>query len=205
MKLALVDDHELVREGLASLIVANSSQGDALVYVGDSVHGALATGPDVVLLDIELGPDQPDVAENTRACVHAGVPVLLISAHDTPTAVRAGMEAGAYGFVPKRVSYQALSEALDSVSRSELYLSRDMAMLLASAPIIPNLSVRELEALRLYSTGLKLSAVAHKMGVSPHTARAYLDRVRDKYEQAGRPARTRIELYTQATKDGLLA
>lgn len=42
------------------------------------------------------------------------------------------------------------------------------------------------------------------MGISPHTAKEYLDRVRAKYQQVGRPARTRTELYAEASRDGLL-
>ena len=81
----------------------------------------------------------------------------------------------------------------------------DLASILASTNDTPDLSPRELDALRLYASGLKLSAVAHRMGISPHTAKEYLDRVRAKYSQVGRPARTRTELYAAATRDGLLA
>ena len=114
------------------------------------------------------------------------------------------MHAGALGFVPKRVSYGQLMEALSTVATDELYLSVDLAAMLASAADTPDLSPRELDALRLYASGLKLSAVAHRMGISPHTAKEYLDRVRAKYQQVGRPARTRTELYAAASRDGLL-
>ena len=61
-----------------------------------------------------------------------------------------------------------------------------------------------MDALRLYAAGLTLNAVAYRMGVSPHTAKEYLDRVRAKYEHIGRRARTRTELYVQASEDGIL-
>jgi DNA-binding NarL/FixJ family response regulator len=144
------------------------------------------------------------VATNTARCRDAGIPVLLISAYDEPAAIRAGMRAGALGFVPKRVSYHQLEEALNCVAADELYLSVDLASMLASAADTPDLSPRELDALRFYASGMKLSAVAHRMGISPHTAKEYLDRVRAKYQQVGRPARTRTELYAAATRDGLL-
>jgi len=204
MRLAIVDDHELVREGLSALIVAHAAESVEIAYSGDSVADALAAAPTVVLLDVELGPGAADVATNT-ATIHAtGIPVLLISAFDDPTSIRAGMRAGALGFVPKRVSYEQLQEALDCVAGDELYLSVDLASMLASAADTPELSPRELDALRLYASGLKLTAVAHRMGISPHTAKEYLDRVRAKYQQVGRPARTRTELYAEASRDGLL-
>lgn len=204
MRLAIVDDHELVREGLCALIEAQASDVVEIAYSGGSVEEALATAPSVVLLDVELGPGAADVATNTAAFHAAGIPVLLISAFDDPGSIRAGMRSGALGFVPKRVSYEQLQEALDCVAKDELYLSVDLASMLASAADTPELSPRELDALRLYASGLKLAAVAHRMGISPHTAKEYLDRVRAKYQQVGRPARTRTELYAAASRDGLL-
>ena len=204
LRLAIVDDHELVREGMRALLETQAADAVEIVYSGDVVAEAIASGPAVMLLDVELGPGAADVATNTAACRAAGIPVLLISAYDDAVAIRSGMHAGALGFVPKRVSYGLLMEALSTVARDELYLSVDLAAMLASAADTPDLSPRELDALRLYASGLKLTAVAHRMGISPHTAKEYLDRVRAKYQQVGRPARTRTELYAAASRDGLL-
>jgi DNA-binding CsgD family transcriptional regulator len=77
--------------------------------------------------------------------------------------------------------------------------------MLAAGPEAPDLSPRERDALRLYASGLKLAAVARRMDISPHTVKEYLDRVRMKYQQVGRPARTRTELYAEARRDGLLS
>lgn len=204
LRLAIVDDHELVREGMRALLETQARDAVEIVYSGDVVAEAIACGPGVILLDVELGPGAADVATNTTSCRSAGIPVLLISAYDDAVAIRSGMHAGALGFVPKRVSYGQLMEALTTVAKDELYLSVDLAAMLASAADTPDLSPRELDALRLYASGLKLSAVAHRMGISPHTAKEYLDRVRAKYQQVGRPARTRTELYAAASRDGLL-
>ncbi len=204
MRLAIVDDHELVREGLRALIAAQDDGSVDICYSGAHVAEALACDPTVVLLDVELGPGAADVATNTGIFDDAGIPVLLISAFDEPVTIRAGMRAGALGFVPKRVTYGQLMEALEIVARDELYLSVDLASMLASAADTPDLSPRELDALRLYASGLKISAVAHRLGISPHTAKEYLDRVRAKYREVGRPAGTRTELYAAATRDGLL-
>lgn len=204
LRLAIVDDHELVREGLRALVESRGVPGWQLDYVGGSVEEARAAGVDCILLDVELGPDAPDVATNCRTIRAAGVDVLMISAFDNAVAIRAGMDAGALGFVPKRVSYEDLAEALASVSQGEIYLSVELASTLASAPESPDLSPRELDALRLYASGLKLTAVARRMGISPHTVKEYLDRVRAKYQHVGRTARTRTQLYAEAARDGLL-
>lgn len=205
IRVAIIDDHELVREGLRALIEARAQGAYAVVYSGTSVSEALLSDADAVLLDVELGPGSADVATNCRLLTSAGHGVLLISAYDDPGAIRTGLAAGALGFVPKRVPYEELQEALELVAADEMYLSVDLAAMLAAGPEAPDLSPRERDALRLYASGLKLAAVARRMDISPHTVKEYLDRVRVKYQQVGRPARTRTELYAEARRDGLLS
>lgn len=204
MRLALIDDHELVREGLRALLEEKGDGDVDVVYSGESPADAVGTGATVALLDVDLGPGSDPVAASTRLLSDAGAAVLLISAFEDAASIRSGLAAGALGFVPKRVSYDVLSEALVTAARGELFLSVDLASILASTPEAPELSPRELDALRLYASGLKLAAVARRMGISPHTAKEYLDRVRAKYGQVGRQARTRTELYAAAARDGLL-
>lgn len=204
MRLALIDDHELVREGLRALLEEKGDGDVDVVYSGESPADAVGTSATVALLDVDLGPGSDPVATSTRLLSDAGAAVLLISAFEDAASIRSGLAAGALGFVPKRVSYDVLSEALVTAARGELFLSVDLASILASAPEAPELSPRELDALRLYASGLKLAAVARRMGISPHTAKEYLDRVRAKYGQVGRQARTRTELYAAAARDGLL-
>lgn len=204
VSLAIIDDHELVREGLRALLAAQSDGRARVLYCGASVEEAAEAMVEVALLDVDLGPRSSDVATNCRTLTSAGIGVLLISAFDDPAAIRAGLVAGALGFVPKRVSYEELSAAVDAVAADEIYLSVGLAGLLASAQDSPELSPREHDALRLYASGLTLAAVAGQMGISPHTAKEYLDRVRAKYRQVGRPVRTRTDLYAEASRDGLL-
>jgi DNA-binding NarL/FixJ family response regulator len=202
--IAIIDDHELVREGLASLVSGGETPVGRLVYCGDDPRTAAMSTPDIALLDVDLGPGSPRLAESVSGLMEVGAKVLLISAFEDAVAVRAAMTAGALGFVPKRASVEVLREALETVGAGEFYLSVDLAAILASAADSPELSPRELDVLRLYASGLKLTAVANQLGISPHTAKEYLDRVRAKYAQVGRTARTRTELYVEANRDGLL-
>jgi len=199
---AVVDDHELVREGLKVLLESTSRH---VCYTGPDTWDALHQGPDVVLLDVDLGPDQPGIKERVAACVDLGTRVLLISAFDDASSIRDGISAGALGFIPKRVTLEELASALDTVAAGELYLSADLASILSNALVRPDLSPRERDALSLYASGLTMNAVARRMGVSPHTAKEYIDRVRAKYAAVGRQARTRTELYAAATKDGVIS
>lgn len=200
--LALIDDHEVVREGLRALLAETGRT--PVVYCGDQPHEAALSGAQVALLDVDLGPSGLPVSDSVQLLTEAGTHVLLLSAYEDSVAIRSALNCGALGFVAKRVSLDSLVEAIDVVASGELYLSMDLASILSLAPETPDLSPRELHALRLYASGLKLSAVAANMGISPHTAKEYLDRVRTKYGHVGRTARTRTQMFAEAQRDGLL-
>lgn len=74
-----------------------------------------------------------------------------------------------------------------------------------TAPSRPRLSAQETAVLVDYASGLKLETCARRAGIRPGTARQYLDRVKQKYLDAGRPARTKLELALRAREDGLLS
>ena len=201
-RIAIIDDHELVCAGVRVLLT-DAGIGE-VVYAGPSTEEACRERPSVALLDIDLGPSGPPVVDGVTQLIGAGSAVLVVSAFEDRRTVQAALEAGALGFVPKRASLGVLAEAIATAALGELYMSVDLASILASASVTPDLSPRELNALQLYASGLKLTAVASRMGISPHTAKEYLDRVRAKYAAVGREARTRTELYMAASHDGLL-
>ncbi len=68
---------------------------------------------------------------------------------------------------------------------------------------VPNLSDRETSVLRAYTSGLTLEAVARKLGIRQSTARTYLKRVKEKYQQVGRPAYTKLDLASRVREDNL--
>lgn len=204
LRVAIVDDHALVRQGLESLLTQDASWQVDVVYSGDEPVEAAQRSVDVALLDVDLGPQAAPLAESVHILRESAAGVLLVSAFENARAIRSGLAAGALGFVPKRASFEVLQEAMRTVAAEELYLSVDLASILAAAVDSPDLSPRELDTLRLYASGLSMTAVGRKMGISPHTAKEYLDRVRSKYAALGRTARTRTELYAAARTDGLL-
>lgn len=67
---------------------------------------------------------------------------------------------------------------------------------------MPRLSKRERSVLLAYASGLTLDAVAEQVGIRPSTAKAYLERVKAKYREIGRPAYTKLELARRASEDG---
>ena len=82
MKIGIVDDHELVREGLAALLIANSQTKPSfdVVYSGGVVTEAINAQPEIALLDIDLGPNSDPVDRNVELLTNAGIPTLLMSA-----------------------------------------------------------------------------------------------------------------------------
>lgn len=206
LRVAVIDDHPLVRDGIAALLdgVVVDDETVRVCYVGEDVRSAALAEPTVVLLDIHLGDESVPLSEAIRISIAAGAHVLLLSATATASTVLSGLRAGALGFIPKRATSEELSAAISEVARGEVHLTSDLAAVLSADVERPNLSAQELTALRLYASGLKIATVARRMDVSPHTVKEYLDRVRSKYASAGRQARTRTELYAAAQRDGLL-
>jgi DNA-binding NarL/FixJ family response regulator len=159
----------------------------------------------VALLDLRLR-DGRRVAENVKALTDAGYAVVTCSTIDDAGLVHEAGRSGALSYVRKSRDATDMRRALAAAARGERYVSQSHAALIQRARSygVPELSGQEREALRLYASGLTMSSVARRLNVKQGTAKSYLDRVRDKYEQAGRAARTKLELRDRAVEDGVL-
>jgi two-component system, NarL family, uhpT operon response regulator UhpA len=201
--IAIVDDHALFRESVTAWLQIHEPDIITVRSVDSVDKLPAAVDVDVVLLDIDLGPRHPPASSSVRDVVAGGAAVLVVSALAHPRLVRQALTTGALGYVPKHEPPHVLAQGLRTVARGELFLTPDLAAALAeSGDDVPSLSPQELRALRLYASGLKMDSVARRLGVSPATVREYLDRVKRKYEQVGRPARTKAELWHVAAEDG---
>lgn len=202
-RVAVVDDHALVREGLVSTCEAHP--GVTVVYAGDRLDelSTLSPAPHMVLLDLDLNGRTVTAAE-AEALIGRGMDVIVVSALGSADTVRAMLEAGISGYVSKRDTTVALHQAIDAVLEGGTWTSPDLAAILALDPERPELSEQETRALILYASGLKLQSVARQLGVKPTTAKEYIERVRAKYAAAGRPAPTKVHLHALAQEDGLL-
>jgi two-component system nitrate/nitrite response regulator NarL len=159
----------------------------------------------VALLDLRLR-DGRRVAENVRTLIQAGYAVVTCSTIDDAGLVHEAGRAGALSYVRKSRDPGEMRQALAAAARGERHVSPSHAALIQRARTygVPELSGQEREALRLYASGLTMSSVARRLNVKQGTAKSYLDRVRDKYEHAGRAARTKLELRDRAVEDGVL-
>ena len=203
MRIAIIDDHALVRSGLAGVVVRDL--GATVVHEGADPEAILGLVPlpDVLLLDLDLGGTvaDPELAGRIQA---AGCRVLVVSALSDGRSVTAMLDAGVSGFVSKREPPETLVEAITEVMADGTWTSPEVAALVLTGPRRPALSEVQERVLTLYAAGMKLDSVARMMGISPGTAATHLKRARAKYALVGRDTSSRVDLYREALRDGLI-
>lgn len=181
LRLLLVDDHALFRDGLVALL----SYQDDLTVVGqaedteDALAQARALRPDVVLMDIEL-PGEDGVSATRRLTTELpGVTVVMLTANDDSQALFDAIKAGAQGYLIKSMRARELLEQLRALARGEAAISRRLAARIleelgagahGSAPE-EALTAREMEVLELLVERLSNAEIAHRLVISEHTVR----------------------------------
>lgn len=202
---AAVDDDRMLLDGLCSWLDAVPQL--RMLGCAATVDELLA-GPgrhaDVVLLDLVLR-DGSVAEENVRRLRAAGPRVLVISTVADRSRVVAAFSAGADGYLTKDHALDSLVTAIGEVASEGRVHSPELAFALAhdTRPERPRLAPRELQVLLDYASGLTLKATARRARISPNTAKYYLDQVKEKYQRAGRPAHTKIDLAVRVREDGL--
>ena len=132
--------------------------------------------------------------------------MLAFTAADNSADLRAASKAGVLGVVRKSDSREAILDAVRRASRGDTIATTEWAAALDSDPDLASarLSPKEQEVLALYASGEKSVSVAARAGLSSNTVSEYIRRIRSKYAVAGRPARTKIDLYKRAVEDRLI-
>jgi DNA-binding NarL/FixJ family response regulator len=208
LKVLVVDDHPMFREGLAGVVeslpwatvVGEAGDGEA------AVSGALRTRPDVVLMDLQM--PGTNGLEATRRIVQAlpATAVLVLTMVENDEAVAAALRAGARGYLVKGASKQEITRALEAAANGEVILGAGigtgvLARLVtrgdALAPF-QQLSDREREVLDLVAQGLTNGAIAQKLFLSEKTVRNVVSSVLTKL-----PAATRAEAVARARDAGM--
>lgn len=203
MRVAIIDDHALVRSGLAGVV--ERALGATVVHEGVDPQVVLTLDPipDLLLLDLDLGSAGADPALAGRIQA-AGCRILVVSALADARSVVAMLDAGVSGFVSKREPPETLAQAITEVMADGTWTSPEVAALVLTGPRRPALSEVQERVLTLYASGMKLDSVARAMGISPGTVATHLKRARAKYAMVGRDASSRVDLYREAVRDGLI-
>ncbi len=208
VRLAILDDHEVLLDSMASWIHANSPDFDLVLTAQtwlELVHSDKFP-TELVFLDLQL-KESVSIEARVRTCRAAGAKVIVLSSLDTRESRERALAAGASEFVSKA---SAMREVMDSARRvmgvSVATEDKDWRPLPSGSEVQerPKLSAGEQQALALYVTGLSTNEVAGKMNVQYETAKTYLRRVREKYAKVDRPASKKADLIRRAAEDGYL-
>jgi DNA-binding NarL/FixJ family response regulator len=209
IRLALLDDHELLLDSMSSWIASNARDFDLVVSAGTWMDLVTSTAfpTQLVIMDLQLR-EPISIEARIRTCRAAGATVMVLSAVDDDRDRQRALRAGAAAYLVKSLPMREVME--HARAAMGVGSAGDSAMQWRPLPIgtaaleRPKLSTGELEALRLYVAGATTADVATTMNVQYETVKTYLRRVREKYAKAGRPASKKSDLIRRAAEDGFL-
>lgn len=205
IRLAIVDDHPIVRDGTAGLFAAQPNV--EVVAVGstlDEARGILASAdpPDVLLLDIQLGSDSGLSLLTDEAGGDDGgrggpgarqTAVVLLTAFDYPQYAAAALQLGAAGFVVKTAPIAELVAAVEAAATGHLAFDE------RARGRLDRLTGRELEIARLATAGRSNDEIGRALGIATKTVEAHLGRLYARFDVA-----SRTELAARALREGWL-
>jgi DNA-binding NarL/FixJ family response regulator len=212
IRVLVVDDHDLFRTGLASLlaiqpdieVVAQASGGRMAIRLADELR------PDVVLMDLRMpGVDGP-MATRDILDRNPGTRVLVLTVASDDSDVEAALEAGACGFMSKDTPVDSVAVAVRAAAQGAAWLSPRAAQLVlgrvrqrpaaleVDTDLQEQLSARELDVLRLIARGMENADIANALAISPRTAKNHVSNILAKL---GLPSR--VQAATYAVRRGL--
>ena len=192
-EIMVVDDHPLFRQGLVSVI--ENVQRFRVTGEASSIKEALelieVRPPHILLVDIALKQENGLELVRTVKSLYPQVLQLVISMYDEIIYASTAIKAGARGYVMKQEAAGTLMEAVETILAGKTYLSADMRERMLDALFsqdaegaefdpVKQLSVRELEVLRLLGQGFGVSEIAESLNLSAKTINVYRDNIRHK-------------------------
>ena len=192
IRIFLVDDHPIVRHGMAQLLAVQSDI--EICGQASDAHAALdalaAAAPDVVIVDLSLGASSGiDLIADIKAQLPRAA-VLVVSMHDEQLYAERSLRAGAAGYVMKHEATEAIVRAVRTVAGGGIFVSEPVSARLlrlwvaTGAPgdgsPLDALSNRELHVLELIGRGLGTRAIAEQLQISVKTVESYRARLKEK-------------------------
>ncbi|HUG55581.1 MAG TPA: response regulator transcription factor [Candidatus Limnocylindrales bacterium] len=209
VRVLLVDDHELVRQGISAMLAT----AEDVQIVGEARTGREAVEvarrelPDVVLMDVRM-PDM-DGLEATRRIKEERprTAVIMVTMHENPAYLREAVRAGAAGYLLKDVGRDELVDAIRQVASGGAFIEGQMLKGMLSdlkpgGPVPPaarNLTKREREILGLVAEGMSNREIAERLVLSPETVKSHVAAI---LEKLGVSDRTQAAIY--AVRNGLV-
>lgn len=176
IKILTVDDHPLLREGIAAVI-----QGEEdMSIVGEASNGREAIDvfsslrPDVTLMDLQMpGQNGIDAIAAIRQ-VHPQARVIVLTTYEGDVLARRALRAGAAGYILKNMIRKELLEAIRAVHLGRRYIPPKIATELAEHCVEDELSEREIEVLREVAGGTSNKRIASRLSISEATVKAHM-------------------------------
>jgi DNA-binding NarL/FixJ family response regulator len=194
IRVALIDDHTIVRSGLKALLRGATD----MVVVGEAASGSEAvalakrTGADVVVMDLDMPGGDGATATRALAREAPEVKVLILTMHTEQERLLPLLNDGARGYLAKDAADRELLDAIRVVAIGDVYVRPSVARLLASAVVAPakpvdstvvryeSLSERERTVLGLVAEGFNGPEIGSRLGITAKTVDTYKQRIEDK-------------------------
>ena len=197
IKIVLVDDHKIVRDGLKHLlmnlqdieVIAEAANENELFKLLHKIK------PDILLMDVTM-PKMSGIAITQKICHdYSQIKVIMLSANYDDKFVYDSFNAGALGYLPKNIQFEELVEAIKSVYEGKEYIAKsivDMVLknyinrsFLSSEKNYSNdkeLSKREVQVLELFAEGYSYKEIAEQLYISVHTVESHKKNILEKLE-----------------------
>jgi DNA-binding NarL/FixJ family response regulator len=194
IKILIVDDHPLVRQGLMGLL---STQPDFEVCgeangIADARFQADSQKPDVAIIDLTLEDGSGIELIKYLSETHPEMKLLVLTMHDELVFAERALRAGAMGYVNKQEVSRTIVKAIRDILEGKMYLSRRATERMVQLAVgskgrqgmspIERLTDRELEIFQMIGQGLTTRQIAAKLGLSPKTIDAHRERIKQRLE-----------------------
>lgn len=192
--IVIVDDHQVVRDGLVSLIQELDAE---LEIVGQGANGIEAVAlarqlsPDILLMDVAM-PDLNGIEATKKILAdQPDIKIIAVTMHAERSFITGMLQAGAVGYIRKESAFEEISTAITVVAKGEVYLGDGIANIVASdyrrqsqntQKTNAALSTRESEVLKLIAEGLKTREIAAKLFVSEKTVETHRRKISRKLD-----------------------
>ena len=208
---AVIDGHDVVHAGIAAWCSAaeppvrlTGAFQTTAEYL--AAHPDPATGPDVIVVDLQVAAGKPDFGAVRTLC-ERGERLVVFSDLDADEIILTCLDIGAGSYLLKSEGRAHLMEAVQEAGGSAPYVGPRMARALRNDSLLGRIKLpeREKEVLIAWFQTESKDAVGERLFIAPTTVRTHLQRARAKYASIGRPAPTKSALLARAIEDGILS
>ncbi|MEO7963526.1 MAG: response regulator transcription factor [Gemmatimonadaceae bacterium] len=201
IRVLILDDHELVREGLAELLGREPS----MEVVGKAETGEEALRlfrehrPDVTLVDLRMLPTDGVTVIGWLRAENPEARIVMLTSYDTDEDIYRGLKAGASSYLLKQVGLGELVQTIRAVHAGERRIPPAIAAKLAEHMANPQLTPRQVDTLRLIVDGLSNQEIANRLNITEGTVKAHVKAILAKFG-----ARDRAQAASVALKRGIV-